>query len=153
MKSKLGYDQLIGFILFIFSLALYFYIIPWEVEEASEAGLVAFSSSFMPKLISILLAFFSLLLLTSKKTDSQEYEGLPTLRSGITILLLITYLILTYLIGYLPATYIIFPIFLIFYGVRKLATIAIFTIIVPSVLYLFFAKIMLVMLPTGTIFN
>ncbi|MBW2038081.1 MAG: tripartite tricarboxylate transporter TctB family protein [Deltaproteobacteria bacterium] len=153
MRTRFTYDQLIGVILFVFSLALYFIIIPYEVEQISERTSTGLNPAFMPELTAFVLAFLSLLLIVKKREALQERVRLFPLRVIITILLFIAYMVLTPLIGYLPATFLILPIYLLSFGMRRWKTVVVLSIIFPFILYLFFAKVMLVMLPRGVLFN
>lgn len=160
MRAGLTGDQKIGILLFMFSVAMYFIIIPYGVEIYQEGK--GLNPASMPRLLTFVLAFLSLQLILNRYLMKKEFVGeKEPLKSGkvlpprvITAVgLFIIYLILTPLIGYLSASILIFATFLIFLGVRKKLTIAILSIIFPMLLYWFFARVMLVMLPRGIFFD
>ncbi|MBW2004346.1 MAG: tripartite tricarboxylate transporter TctB family protein [Deltaproteobacteria bacterium] len=156
MRKKITYDQLIGVILLVFSAALYFLIIPHGIEHGRTG--TGLDPAFMPDLIAVILAILSLLLILSRYVTRGSKASLGNvrffpLRTMITIALFITYITITPMVGYLPATGIILLTYLLFFGARKWVTIVMVTVTLPLILYWFFAKVMLVMLPTGILFG
>jgi hypothetical protein len=160
-KPGLTYDQKIGILLFIFSVAMYFIIIPYGVELYQES--TGLNPASIPRLLTFVLAFLSLQLILNKYLVKKKdlVEEKESLRKGkvlpprviITVGLFITYLILTPLIGYLSASILMLATFLVFFGMRKKLTVAILSGVFPLLLYWFFAKVMLVMLPKGIFFD
>lgn len=147
---RFNYDRLIALILLLFSVALYFFIIPWGVEGAGEGG-AGLSPDFMPRWIAVVLASFSLLHLFAARGERKEVR-LFHRRLLISIALFVLYIAITPLLGYLVASILIMAVYLLHFGVRRWHTIVLLSILFPVVLYLFFAKVMLVVLPKGAIF-
>ena len=149
MKQRLNYDQMTGLMLFVFSVLLYFLIIPYGIPHRQEGH--GLNPAFMPNLITLVLGGFSLLIILqrhmAKEATAEKKVPLFSKRVVITVLLFIAYMIITPIIGYLPATFMILPSYLIFWGFRKPIPIVVMTLCVPLILYWFFAKVMLVMLP------
>ncbi len=146
-----NYDRTIAAILFLFSVALYFFIIPWGIEGAGEGG-AGLSPDFMPRWITITLAFLSALLFFVAKPAEEKVKLFPR-RALVTMALFVLYIVLTPLIGYLPASVLVMAVYLLHFGVRKPVTVAVLSVAFPLILYLFFAKVMLVVLPRGSLFQ
>ena len=156
MIKTLNHDQRIGIILFLFSLFFYFVATPLGVPSAQEG--FGQDPAFMPNLIAIMLGFFGLLLVFhshvfTEGEDARPATGLFPSRTLITIALFVAYIIITPILGYLPATALALLCYLLFWGFRRPVAVAILTVTVPLVLYWFFAKVMLVMLPQGILFE
>ncbi|MEA3333444.1 MAG: tripartite tricarboxylate transporter TctB family protein [Pseudomonadota bacterium] len=149
-------NQLFSLLLLIFSLLLFFFITPMAVEKGGIEA--AQDPSFVPNLITIILGLLSFLMLLAETFKSQlipsgKMAPLFSLRLFIAISFFILYMISTSLIGYIPATFLALAIYLFFFGVRNWTTIIVLSTSFAVFLYWFFAKIMFVMLPVGTIFK
>ncbi|RLA82012.1 MAG: hypothetical protein DRG31_07940 [Deltaproteobacteria bacterium] len=144
-----NYDRLIGAILFAFSLILYFFIIPWGIEGAGEGG-AGLSPDFMPRWIAITLAALSALLFFMAR-PSQKKVSLFAPRVLITVALFVLYIALAPLLGYLLTSVLVMAAYLLHFGVRKPLTLVTLSLLLPLVLYLFFARVMLVVLPRGSL--
>ncbi|RLA79817.1 MAG: hypothetical protein DRG33_03405 [Deltaproteobacteria bacterium] len=147
---RFNYDRLIALILFLFSVALYFFIIPWGVEGAGEGG-TGLSPDFMPRWIAVALASLSLLHFFVARGEGKGVR-LFHQRVLISIALFVLYIAITPLLGYLVASVLIMAVYLLHFGVRRWHTVVLLSILFPVVLYLFFAKVMLVVLPKGSLF-
>lgn len=148
-------NQSLSLILLIFSLLLYFVITPAAVEKGGIEA--AQDPSFMPNLITIILGILSFIMLLTETFKPQQLPKekvtpLFSLRVFIAIFLFILYMILTTLIGYIPSTFLALAAYLFFFGIRNWTTIIVLSTSFAALLYWFFAKIMFVMLPVGTIF-
>ena len=147
-------DRKIGLGLLVFSALIYFVVIPREID-ASTSGLRGLNPAFMPKLLTILLAGFSgLLIFTGKPAESEE-DSAPGSRKNVwlTLAFLVFYAYAIEPLGYLLSTGVTLAGFLCFFGTRKVWVIGAVSLTVPFALYWFFGKIMLVMLPAGTLFQ
>lgn len=147
---RFNYDRLIALILFLFALALYFLIIPWGVEGAGEGG-AGLSPDFMPRWIALCLAFLSLLHFFMARGEAKTVR-LFHRRVLISIALFVLYIAITPLLGYLVASALIMAAYLLHFGLRRWKTVVLLSVLLPVVLYLFFAKVMLVVLPKGSLF-
>ena len=149
-------SQIASLIMCIFSLLLFFYITPAAVEKGGLEA--AHNPSFMPNLITIILgilSFFMLLAETFKPQPLSDATAAPLFspRVLIAITFFILYMISTTFIGYLPSTILALAAYLLFFGIRKWTTIIVLSAGFAVLLYWFFAKIMLIMLPVGIIFK
>ncbi len=161
IRGGLSRDQKIGIFLFLFSTAMYFVIIPYGVEMYRRKP-TSLSPSTFPSLITFIIAFFSLLLIFKEyftkekepihKGETPRVSRVPLPRVIATIGLFIIYLVLAPSIGYLTTSILIMPAFFVLFGTRRKLVIAVLSIGLPALLYWFFAKVMLVMLPKGILF-
>lgn len=147
-------DKKIGTGLLIFCGLLYFLIIPREIDS-SGSGMMGLNPAFMPKILTVLLAGLAvLLILTGRAAEKDPGHIRPFPKTiWLTLAFLVFYAYALEPLGYLPTTMLALAGFLYFFGTRKLWVIAAVSITVPLVLYGFFGKVMLVMLPAGTLFN
>ncbi len=142
-----NYDRIIAAVLFAFSVVLYFFIIPWAIEGAGQGG-TGLTPDFMPRWIAITLGVLSAILFIVAKPTHQQVKLFPQ-RVLVTIALFVAYIALAPLVGYLISSMVIMAAYLLHFGVRKPLTLAVLSLGLPVVLYLFFAKVMLVVLPQG----
>lgn len=147
-------DQKIGAGLLGLCVLLYFLIIPREIDS-SGSGLVGLNPAFMPQLLTILLAGFSALLIIFGRPAEKNPEGIRPFPKPVwlTLAFLVFYAYALEPLGYLPTTTLTLAGFLYFFGTRKITVIAAMSISIPLILYWFFGKVMLVMLPVGTLFS
>lgn len=149
MKINMTYDRIIGLVLLAFSLALLFWIIPREVEMVEGNVGPGMNPAFMPQCIAFLLGILTILVILTRAPHEEETVRLFPRRTVITIAFFVGYIIVTSMVGYLPASLAILPAYLWFFGARKWKVVVPLSIGLPILLYLFFAKVMLVILPTG----
>ncbi|MBW1699739.1 MAG: tripartite tricarboxylate transporter TctB family protein [Deltaproteobacteria bacterium] len=157
--NHLSSDQKIAIFLVLFTGAMHSFIIPYGVEETGRPQLV--SPKTFPTLITITLSVFSFMLFLKRyfakntvvKSENSDrvYQLIPP-RLIIAVALFILYIFLTPIIGYLLTSIIIMPAFFILYGTRKKLLIVGLSIVLPFLLFWFFSKVMLVMLPQGIFF-
>ena len=151
-------DQIIGLLLLIFSAAMYFFIIPHGVEMYRRKPTTLTPATF-PVLITLILAVLSLLLMAQyffpKQKIIESEQKPPTVNglSSIRVVLLTgifgLYLILTPIIGYLTTSILLMPLFFWLFKAKNKGLVVVLSIGLPCLLYWFFAKIMMVMLPSG----
>jgi len=153
-RGKWNTDKMIGAGLLLFSSALYFFIIPREVECRGTA-LIGLSPAFIPRLITIILAGLSLLLVFAGRQAEEDSEGIKPFTKPVwlTLVFLAIYAYAMEPLGYLITTALTLAGFLYFFGTRNKLIIACISIAVPLILYWFFGKFMLIALPTGTLFE
>ena len=153
MKIRITYDRIIGLVLLVFSLALLFWIIPYGVEQMGGDVGPGMDPTAMPKYTGLLLGFLAILVMAARIPGQEKRVRLFPVRTIITIAFFVAYMVLTPLIGYLPASLVVLPVYLVFFGARDWKVIIPLSIGLPVLLYLFFAKVMLVILPTGLFMN
>ncbi len=142
-----------GGILLLFSLVMYFIIIPTNIKSYTVYGL---PPSFFPKFVSALLAVFSLLLFISGLREGgrevfSKHEIIEHLRSintrvlrniGMVFGIFILYLIGLGTIGFLIST----PIIIILLGLafrwKRYVILVTLALITTAVLYVIFAKVL-----------
>ena len=157
-KPRILSDQKIGLFLLLFCVAMYFFIIPFGVEMYRRKPTTLTPATF-PILITFILAILSLLLIVKnyfpkqKVLESDQKTRIFFNRSSIRVVLVIglffLYLILTPTIGYLTTSILLMPVFFMLFQAKNKVIIAVLSIGLPCLLYWFFAKVMLVMLPRG----
>lgn len=147
-------DRKIGIGLLVCCSLLFLVIIPREID-ASSSGLMGLNPAFMPKLLTMLLAGFSgLLILFGKPADKAEDSPAEGRRNvWLTLAFLVFYAYAIEPLGYLLSTGLALAGFLYFFGTRRIWMITAVSVSVPFILYWFFGKVMLVMLPAGTLFQ
>ncbi|MBW1973542.1 MAG: hypothetical protein DRG20_01955 [Deltaproteobacteria bacterium] len=157
-KKILNRDQKSGIFIFIFSIFLYFYLIPNEVKGKATGGM---KPSFIPDLLAIILAFLSLLLIfepfirslkTKEKIFINEQPIKIPSRTIVVSAIFFAYIFITPFLGYLLSSFLILAILLFYFGNRKWYIVIPLIFVFPLMLYWFFAKVMLVLLPQGRIF-
>lgn len=153
MKTHMTYDRIIGLVLLVLSLVLLLWIIPHEVELVDGNVGPGMDPAFMPQCFAFMLGFLAVLVILSRALGDEKTVRLFPRRTVITIVFFVGYIILTSLVGYLPASLAILPAYLWFFGARNWRVVVPLSIGLPVLLYLFFAKVMLVLLPTGVIMD
>jgi putative tricarboxylic transport membrane protein len=153
-KGKWNTDKMIGFGLLLFSATLYFFIIPREMESRG-AALIGLNPAFIPKLLTIILAGLSLLLIYTGRQAEEDSEGIRPFTKPVwlTLVFLAIYAYAMEPLGYLITTALTLAGFLYFFGTRNKLIIGCISIAVPLILYWFFGEFMLIALPTGTLFE
>lgn len=140
-----------GMILSIFSLILYFLIIPTQISNVEN---VLVSPQSFPKALAIVLLILSLCLFASgikknKKDDQKIYSiSFSEIKLVlITLGIVAAYILVVKYLGYLITTIIALGILMFIYGQRKRKTILIVSIMVPILIEVFFTKLMKIHLP------
>ncbi len=160
-------NTIAGGALFSFVVVLYF-LIPSQIDMI-ETQHLSMSPAFYPRLVIIATALLALIYLVSsflrekkKIAVSKELEGV---HKGVDILgdnphrtlttagILLGYIYLLEFMGFLIATPIGLAAFMFHMGNRRIKIFCLAMIIVPLVAYYFFQKVMLIMLPSGSLFE
>jgi len=149
MKLKFNVDAYIGIGLFILSLIMYFFILPSQIKILTY-GAYGLSPFVFPKIATLGIMFLSVVLVINSfwKLKEKQYSKMVP-RSWVIMLFLIGYLFLIDLIGFLVASS-VFLFALMMYLNRKnwlKYILVIFFFILIN--YIFFEKILKVMLPRG----
>ncbi len=144
-------DQIGGIILGIFSLLLYFVIIPLEVGDTSKFGV---SPRFLPQILALLLMFLSICqVISGYKKRGQEDQKIYTINPNELKLILkslgvfIIYIIALNITGYLITTVVALAVFMFLYGQRNIKRIVLVSVGIPIAIYLFFTKALTMVLP------
>lgn len=151
MKLKFNLDVYLGIGLFILSLIMYFFILPTQIKILTY-GTYGLSPFVFPKIAILGIMFLSVVLVINSfwKIEEKQYSKMVP-RSWIIMLFLIGYLFLIDLIGFLVASG-VFLFTLMIYLSRKnwlKYILVIFFFILIN--YIFFEKILKVMLPRGSL--
>ncbi len=144
-------EQAGGVILGVFSLLLYFVIIPAEIADARSMGV---SPRFMPEAVAILLFILAVLLFISgyrkkgqpgQKTFSlSRHEAVLVMKS---LAMVAVYIIMFDLVGYIISTMVTLGLLMYMYGQRKKKVLVSVTLALPVLFYLFFTKVLNMVLP------
>lgn len=146
-------DFYIGTGLFLFSLVIYFFVIPNQIKEISF-GAGSLSPSFFPKLATMVIGFLSLILMFNNfflRQQTKIYAFGP--KAFQIILFLIAYVFGIQILGYLMATG-VFLFALMLYLSREKWLRYIFIILGFLIVnYYFFEKVLNLILPRGLFFD
>ena len=138
----------------LFCALLWFVLIPWQIPMREKGFL---SPRFFPKVMTGTLFCMCLGLLLEhiwkKSPENRTIRTVFDLRALILLGLITLYLFAMNIFGYLLSTFCAVPVFLLFFGVRRKATIILLTAALPLCLYLVFTKLLNCFLPTGWIFG
>src|SRR5699024_3165049 len=138
-----------GFVLIIFS--IFGYLVANEFGDGEKLG--SFGPRFFPKLILILLVVLSVSLLIkgiiSLKTEktSIKFNLKKILRVAIYIVLLIAYINLFFITGFIFSTIIFLIIAQYLFGMRSWLKLIVISIVTPIILYYFFTGLFNIPLP------
>ena len=148
-------DMLTSGLMFCGAALVYFWLIPGQIHYRPAPGL---SPAFWPKFLMITLmllsgiSFLRALLGTEGTKPSFDLSKLTMVRVFALPLLVIMYIYFLELFGYLIATITGLAIFFIYFGVRELKIIIPVSACVPLLLYMFFEKILKIVMPKGALF-
>jgi hypothetical protein len=144
-------DQIFGLLLGIFALLLFFVIIPNEVADTSKFGV---SPRFLPNVLALLLLVLSICQIVSgfkkkDKKDQKTYTINPNELKliGKSMLIFIVYLVAINIVGYLISTTVTLAVFMLVYGQKNIKKIALVSVGIPIVIYIFFTKALQMVLP------
>jgi len=154
MVRRMHLDGVMGVISFVFSLIMYFIIIPAQINDVTY-GSVGLSPSILPKFSVICIAIFSLMLIFDNfilkkqtKIEKIEFRGL------IILLYLLAYSFLIKIVGYYISTPIFLFTFIFFlkkYSKKRLLKYTFIIVIFVSVNYIFFEKMLKIIFPKGNL--
>lgn len=162
-NKNLTKDQLktrrVGIAFFIITLIIMFYLIPSQIMVPSTVKMFYMSPAFLPRILTITLAVLALTLVFWPGTTEQieeekdeEPEGFDLKKVIVSCLILFVYaFVLIELLGFLTATILVLAGLMLYAGNRNYRSILLISILVPSVLVLFFTKLAYVPFPKGII--
>lgn len=140
-----------GLLLAVFSLILYFIIIPLQVGDVKKAVVTPQS---LPNALTLFMFFLSICLFISgyhksKKSDQKIYTiNISEIKLVVLSLVVIAvYILVIKYLGYLITTVIALAILMYAFGQRKLIKILSVSILVPIAIQLFFTNLMKIYLP------
>ncbi len=152
--SKNGHiDGWIGVGLFIFSLLMYFLVVPYQIKEISF-GAGSLSPSFFPRVATAIIGFLSLVLMFNNfilKQQTRIHDFGPKALN--IILFLIGYLAGVHILGYLIATGLFLFALMIYLSKEKWWRYILIIIGFLIVNHLFFEKVLNLILPRGILFK
>jgi D-alanyl-lipoteichoic acid acyltransferase DltB (MBOAT superfamily) len=144
-------EQAGGIILGVFSLVLYFLIIPAEIADARLMGI---SPRFMPEVVGILLFVLAVLLFISgfrkRHLQEQKIYTLSRLEASLimkSLAVVAVNIVIFELVGYIISTMLTLGLLMYMYGQRKKKVLFSITLALPIVFYLFFTKVLKMVLP------
>jgi hypothetical protein len=161
-------------IFFVFTL---FVLIPEEIFVPAGIKYRALSPAFFPRVISVLMIFLGAVLIiqtllgppaqpqegasgSGKPGEEEEMQELPQrpareriLRVGAGATLMFLYYGLVHILGIVVTSIFMMPLFVLLYDERRLKLIFPLSIILAVSLYYFFAKVALIPLPKGSLFQ
>ncbi|WP_022669303.1 tripartite tricarboxylate transporter TctB family protein [Desulfospira joergensenii] len=148
MKSAHACDKIIGLGIVLFSMILLIFIIPRECDSSGGGG--GIGPDFFPNLITGIMCVLGFWLFFRKNEAPEENkQKRHTAAVVVTAIMLLVYTYLAEYLGYISSTAVILLFFLIYYGCRNKIMIPLIVIFVTGALYLFFGRVMQVMLPCG----
>lgn len=144
-------DQVGGIIFGVFSLLLYFVIIPTEVVDSQQFGV---SPRFLPQLVALSLLFLAICLFVSGyRKRNQENQKIYTINPtelkliAKTLILFALYILALDFLGYMIPTIVVLGIFMYMYGQRRIKLLIAIALGLPVVIYFFFTKALQMVLP------
>lgn len=149
--SEAKAEQVSGGMLGVFSLILYFGLIPWQIGDVKVAGV---TPRFLPEMLALFMLLLSVLLIINgygkrNKPDQKFYSFAPRETALVikSLLVISLYIILLEWSGYLLTTILALGSLMYMYGQRKKKVLLPVSIGLPIVIYLFFTKVLQIVLP------
>ncbi len=149
--SEATAEQVTGVSLGVFSLLLYFVLIPWQIADVKVAGV---TPRFLPEALAIFMLILSICLFVNgygKRTNvGQKYYSFAPKETALVVkslLILSGYIVLLEVLGYLLTTIAALGLLMYMYGQRRIKILIPVTIGLPVVIYLFFTKVLQIVLP------
>lgn len=140
-----------GIILGSFSLIVYFLVIPTEITEVQRFGV---SPRFMPELVCMLLLVSAICLFVNgymnrNNANQKVYRISPTESKLVlkSLLLITLYIVAFDWLGYMIPTIAALAIFMYTYGQRNIKLIVLISLALPTLIYVFFTKVLQMPLP------
>ncbi len=144
-------EQAGGVILGVFSLLLYFVIIPAEVADVRGMGV---SPRFLPEVVGILLFVLAVMLFMNgyRKRNQEEQKIFSLSRREAKLVVKSLVLVALYIVvfdfaGYIISTMLALGLFMYMYGQRKKKVLISVTLAIPVLIYLFFTRVLHMVLP------
>lgn len=155
-------DRWIGGGIVVAAMALFVWVIPLQItiprfEVGGGVGGAAASPLFFPRLMAVMLGFLGVLIFLHGQSRAETllagegfaFDRAQAVRVGGTAAILVVYLALLDLIGYLLLTPVALASLSILLGFRRWLTLAIVAVAVPGTIYLGFRFGMKILLPEG----
>ena len=149
--SEAKAEQVTGGVLGGFSLLLYFWLIPWQIGDVNVAGV---TPRFLPETLALFMLLLSVLLIFNgygkrNKTDQKYYSFAPKETTLVvkSLLILTVYINVLEWVGYLLTTMVALGSLMYMYGQRKIKVLLPVSIGLPVAIYLFFTKVLQIVLP------
>jgi len=137
----------------------YLYVVPNYIEKMEGHALMCLSPAFFPLLAIAIIALLSALLLAKTLFMAREVEEEPWLSRKEELQVYIAFCTATFFIfmlkyfSFLISTPVLLAILFFAQGIRNPLKIGVISLIVTASVYLFFEKIMKVVLPQGNLFQ
>lgn len=152
-------DILSAVLLLAFASFAHLYVVPNYIEEMEDHALMCLSPAFFPLLAIAIIALLSALLLAKTLFMAREVEEEPWLSREEELQVYIAFCAATFFIfmlkyfGFLISTPVLLAILFFAQGIRNPLKIGVISLVVTASVYLFFEKIMKVVLPQGNLFQ
>jgi len=151
MKLKLNVDTYFGIGLFIFSSIMYFFILPKQIKLLTY-GMYGLSPFVFPKIALSGIMFLSVVLMINSVWKPKERQyGKTVNKSWIIMFFLIGYLFLIDLIGFLVASSVFLFALMMYLDRKKWLKYILVIFFFVLINYVFFEKMLKVMLPRGSL--
>ena len=146
-------DGVIGLGLLVFSLVMYFFIIPNQIKEISF-GAGSLSPSIFPKVAVVIIGFLATCLMINSFFFKRQTRLSPFGPKALAIILfLVAYVAGIQILGYYVATGLFLLALMIYLSREKWIKYTVIIVIFLVVNYLFFEKVLKLILPRGYLFN
>jgi len=165
MKSSARDDIFLGLGVIALALIANFVIIPAGVSLPPKVPFKALEPAFWPNIIIYVLAFLGLVLVVqgllasrgeratvqavdSSNTDTKAKSSYPGI-TAIAIALLFVFNFLLNTVGFILASVVLLPVFMLLMGERRYWLIALIAVVLPFALHFFFRHVASVYVPLG----
>jgi tripartite tricarboxylate transporter TctB family protein len=153
-------DTFIGIFLLLFALVLYFVLIPVYIKPSPYGDVQEriVSSKFLPTVTAWAVGLLSLIMIFQTEFGKKETNNTSPLRIKtevpivLGILLCIAYIILMHVFGFIISTLLVLAGLLTLFGERHPVKIILISICTTAFFYFIFAKLLMVVFPSGILF-
>ena len=159
---KLTTNTKIGLFMVVVCLAVYFLAIPTIPEDIWAGRRPGLTSKFLPKVITVSMMILGALLVMNDYIPLESRKAIEVriemtrhekTRALVTMLIIAGYVYAVSLFGFLFPTMLALGMLMWYFGERNWAVIVLTSVGFSWVLYYFFGKIMMLLLPRGWIFS
>ena len=159
---KLTTNTKIGLFMVVVCLAVYFLAIPTIPEDIWAGRRPGLTSKFLPKVITVSMMILGALLVMNDYIPLESRKAIEVriemtrhekTRALVTMLIIAGYVYAVSLFGFLFPTMLALGMLMWYFGERNWAVIVLTSVGLSWVLYYFFGKIMMLLLPRGWIFS
>lgn len=159
---KLTTNTKIGLFMVVVCLAVYFLAIPTIPEDIWAGRRPGLTSKFLPKVITVSMMILGALLVMNEYIPLESRKAIEVriemtrhekTRALVTMLIIAGYVYAVSLFGFLFPTMLALGMLMWYFGERNWAVIVLTSVGLSWVLYYFFGKIMMLLLPRGWIFS